>query len=99
MSRYGGPGTQTVDQRWGVGWDTYLASKRNFIVAQLDVRGSGFQVILPPPLLTPCNQLYLPTTLTYTSYPTLPFTPSPSPPAPPTLINIIIYIYLLPRPP
>jgi len=55
MSRYGGPGTQTVDQRWGVGWDTYLASKRNFIVAQLDVRGSGFQVILPPPLLTPCN--------------------------------------------
>ena len=44
MSRYGGPGTQTVDHRWGVGWNTYLASKRDFVVANIDVRGSGFQV-------------------------------------------------------
>ena len=43
-SRYGGPGTQTVDHRWTVGWDTYLASKRDFVVANIDVRGSGFQV-------------------------------------------------------
>ena len=64
MSRYGGPGTQTVDQRWGVGWDTYLASKRNFIVAQLDVRGSGFQVILPLPSSPPAiNCIYLPPSL------------------------------------
>ena len=41
---YGGPGTQTVSSKWGVGWDTYLASQRNFIVANIDVRGTGFQV-------------------------------------------------------
>jgi len=40
---YGGPGTQTVSSKWSVGWDTYLASQRNFIVASVDVRGSGFQ--------------------------------------------------------
>jgi hypothetical protein len=27
-----------------VGWNTYLASKRDFVVANIDVRGSGFQV-------------------------------------------------------
>ena len=43
---YGGPGTQTVSSKWGVGWDTYLASQRNFIVANIDVRGTGFQVQL-----------------------------------------------------
>ena len=47
MFRYGGPGTQTVDSRWGIGWNTYLASKRDFIVANIDVRGSGFQVSSP----------------------------------------------------
>jgi dipeptidyl aminopeptidase/acylaminoacyl peptidase len=46
MNRYGGPGTQTVDHRWGIGWNTYLASKRDFVVANIDVRGSGFQVRL-----------------------------------------------------
>jgi len=40
---YGGPGTQAVSEQWGIGWDTYLASQRNFIVASIDVRGSGFQ--------------------------------------------------------
>eukprot|EP00090_Calanus_glacialis_P007913 TRINITY_DN16308_c0_g1_i1.p1 TRINITY_DN16308_c0_g1~~TRINITY_DN16308_c0_g1_i1.p1 ORF type:complete len:847 (-),score=98.44 TRINITY_DN16308_c0_g1_i1:552-3092(-) len=40
---YGGPGTQTVSSKWSVGWDTYLASQRNFIVASVDVRGTGFQ--------------------------------------------------------
>ena len=43
---YGGPGTQTVSSKWAVGWDTYLASHRNFIVANIDVRGTGFQVEL-----------------------------------------------------
>ena len=41
---YGGPGTQTVTSKWAVGWDTFLASHRNFIVANIDVRGTGFQV-------------------------------------------------------
>ena len=45
VSRYGGPGSQTVDERWSVGWHTYLASNRDFIVANIDVRGSGYQVI------------------------------------------------------
>ena len=33
-----------MSSKWGVGWDTYLASQRNFIVANIDVRGTGFQV-------------------------------------------------------
>ena len=41
--RYGGPGSQTVDTAWAVGWDTYLASQRNFIIANIDVSGSGYQ--------------------------------------------------------
>ena len=28
---------------WSVGWDTYLASMRDFIVCSVDVRGSGYQ--------------------------------------------------------
>ena len=28
---------------WSVGWDTYLASRRDFIVCSVDVRGSGYQ--------------------------------------------------------
>ena len=28
---------------WSVGWDTYLASGRDFIVCSVDVRGSGYQ--------------------------------------------------------
>ena len=41
--RYGGPGTQTVSNKWSLGWDAYLASQRNFIVANIDVRGTGYQ--------------------------------------------------------
>ncbi|XP_065353279.1 inactive dipeptidyl peptidase 10-like isoform X2 [Cloeon dipterum] len=37
------PGSQLVTERWGVDWGSYLASQRNFIVAQIDARGSGFQ--------------------------------------------------------
>ena len=33
-----------MDHRWSVGWDTYLASRRDFVVANIDVRGSGYQV-------------------------------------------------------
>jgi len=40
---YGGPGTQTVSEKWSVSWDTFLASQRNFIVASIDVRGTGYQ--------------------------------------------------------
>ncbi|XP_034241938.1 venom dipeptidyl peptidase 4 [Thrips palmi] len=40
---YGGPGTQLVTEKWRVDWSTYLASNRDFIVAQIDGRGSGGQ--------------------------------------------------------
>jgi dipeptidyl aminopeptidase/acylaminoacyl peptidase len=39
----GAPGSQLVSEQWSVDWGTYLASNRNFIVAQIDGRGSGFQ--------------------------------------------------------
>lgn len=37
------PGSQSVSEQWEVGWPWYLASNRNFIVAQIDGGGSGFQ--------------------------------------------------------
>ncbi|KAE8740739.1 hypothetical protein FOCC_FOCC013759 [Frankliniella occidentalis] len=40
---YGGPGTQLVTEKWRVDWSTYLASYKDFIVAQIDGRGSGGQ--------------------------------------------------------
>ncbi|KDR11620.1 Inactive dipeptidyl peptidase 10, partial [Zootermopsis nevadensis] len=39
----GAPGSQLVSEQWSVDWGTYLASNRNFIVAQIDGRGSGYQ--------------------------------------------------------
>ncbi len=41
LYRYGGPGTQLAIERWNVDFATYLASKKNYIVAQVDSRGSG----------------------------------------------------------
>jgi dipeptidyl aminopeptidase/acylaminoacyl peptidase len=32
-----------VTERWKLDWNTYLASKRDYIVAQIDGRGSGGQ--------------------------------------------------------
>ena len=40
--RYGGPGSQNVDSRFGVEWSHYLASALDFVVAHMDVRGTGF---------------------------------------------------------
>ena len=34
VSVYGGPGSQTVSDRWAVGWEAYLATTRNWIVAR-----------------------------------------------------------------
>jgi len=39
---YGGPGSQNVDSRFGVEWSHYLASALDFVVAHMDVRGTGF---------------------------------------------------------
>ncbi|KAK0157917.1 hypothetical protein PV328_011602 [Microctonus aethiopoides] len=40
---YGGPGTQLVTDMFKIDWNTYLASRKNIIVAQIDGRGSGGQ--------------------------------------------------------
>ncbi|XP_018328752.1 inactive dipeptidyl peptidase 10 isoform X2 [Agrilus planipennis] len=40
---YGGPGSQLVTERWRVDWNTYLAGNKDFIIAQIDGRGSGGQ--------------------------------------------------------
>jgi dipeptidyl aminopeptidase/acylaminoacyl peptidase len=37
------PGSQLVSEKFNVDWNWYLASQKNFIVAQIDGRGSGFQ--------------------------------------------------------
>ena len=42
IQRYGGPGSQNVDSRFGVEWSHYLASALDFVVAHMDVRGTGF---------------------------------------------------------
>lgn len=41
--RYGGPGTQLVTDRWKMDWSTYLAGARDYIVVQVDGRGSSGQ--------------------------------------------------------
>ncbi|XP_015186245.1 PREDICTED: inactive dipeptidyl peptidase 10 isoform X2 [Polistes dominula] len=40
---YGAPGSQLVTEMFKIDWNTYLASQKNFIVAQIDGRGSGGQ--------------------------------------------------------
>ncbi|XP_050457297.1 inactive dipeptidyl peptidase 10 isoform X1 [Cataglyphis hispanica] len=40
---YGAPGSQLVTEMFKVDWNTYLASRKNVIVAQIDGRGSGGQ--------------------------------------------------------
>lgn len=40
---YGGPGSQLVTERWRIDWNTYLTSQKDFIIAQIDGRGSGGQ--------------------------------------------------------
>ncbi|XP_017888921.1 inactive dipeptidyl peptidase 10 isoform X3 [Ceratina calcarata] len=40
---YGAPGSQLVTEMFKIDWNTYLASRKNMIVAQIDGRGSGGQ--------------------------------------------------------
>ena len=39
--RYGGPGSQAVDYRFSIGYETYLASSENAVYAYLDGRGTA----------------------------------------------------------
>lgn len=45
---YSAPGTQLVVDKWKVDWNTYLASAKDYIVAEIDGRGSsgqGYQLL------------------------------------------------------
>lgn len=45
---YSGPGTQLVTDRWHVDWNTYLAGTKDYIVIEIDGRGSsgqGYQLL------------------------------------------------------
>lgn len=42
-NRYSGPGTQLVTQKWRIDWNTYLAGSKDYIIAQIDGRGSSGQ--------------------------------------------------------
>lgn len=39
------PSSQSVSYKWELSWPWYLASTRNYVVAKIDARGSGFQGI------------------------------------------------------
>ncbi|CAG7717855.1 unnamed protein product [Allacma fusca] len=39
----GSPGSQQVSEKFRLSWATYLTSQKNFIVAEVDGRGTGFQ--------------------------------------------------------
>lgn len=40
--RYGGPGSQTVSNKWERDWHTYLVTEKKYIVIMVDGRGTGF---------------------------------------------------------
>lgn len=45
---YSGPGTQLVNDKWRIDWNTYLAGTKDYIVTQIDGRGSsgqGYQLL------------------------------------------------------
>ena len=43
MTRYGGPSSQQVSDRFRIDWVTHLSTSRGVIYALIDGRGSGFQ--------------------------------------------------------
>uniref|UniRef100_A0A336M1A4 Venom dipeptidyl peptidase 4 n=2 Tax=Culicoides sonorensis TaxID=179676 RepID=A0A336M1A4_CULSO len=45
---YSGPGTQLITEKWNVDWNTYLAGTKDYIITQIDGRGSsgqGYQLL------------------------------------------------------
>lgn len=45
---YSGPGTQLVTEKWRIDWNTYLTGAKDYIVTQIDGRGSsgqGYQLL------------------------------------------------------
>lgn len=42
IHRYGGPGSQTVSNKWERDWHSYLVTEKKYIVIMVDGRGTGF---------------------------------------------------------
>lgn len=45
---YSGPGTQLITEKWNVDWNTYLVGTKDYIITQIDGRGSsgqGYQLL------------------------------------------------------
>ena len=42
LFRYGGPGSQLVNDRFRIDWGDYLASEKGIIYTSIDGRGSGY---------------------------------------------------------
>ncbi|XP_044742595.1 venom dipeptidyl peptidase 4 isoform X2 [Chrysoperla carnea] len=40
---YAGPGSNQIEERFTVEWESYLSSSKNFIIAKIDGRGSGLK--------------------------------------------------------
>lgn len=40
---YSGPGSQLVTEKWTIDWNTYLAGTKDYIITQIDGRGSSGQ--------------------------------------------------------
>lgn len=40
---YSGPGTQLITEKFHINWNTYLAGTKDYIIAQIDGRGSSGQ--------------------------------------------------------
>jgi dipeptidyl-peptidase-4 len=36
-------GEQLVSEKWGLSWNAYLVSQKNYILVEVDGRGTGFQ--------------------------------------------------------
>lgn len=43
LAPYGGPGSQSVDVRFGVNWASLLAAELKYIILVVDGRGTGFK--------------------------------------------------------
>lgn len=41
--RNGIPGSQLVSEKWSFSWNAFLVSQKNYIVVEVDGRGTGFQ--------------------------------------------------------
>lgn len=41
--RNGQPGSQLVSEKWSLSWNAFLVSQKNYILVEVDGRGTGFK--------------------------------------------------------